>query len=78
MCHCTIACVLIAVKLIQRRKIGTDITGNRSRRRFVSDHSLCDVTCDSSPFSYYWHTVQYLLLPMKRSKVSCHAVASHG
>jgi len=63
---------------MQRRKIGTDITGKRSRRRFVSGHSLCDVTCDSSPFSHYRHTVQYLLLPVKQSEVSCRAVASHG
>jgi hypothetical protein len=37
------------VKLTQQRKIGTDITGKRSRRRFVSGFSLCDVTCDFSP-----------------------------
>jgi hypothetical protein len=49
MCHCTIACALITAKLTQQRKIGTDITGKQSRRRFVSGHSLCDVTCDSSP-----------------------------
>ena len=49
MCHCTIACALITVKQIQQRKIGTNITGKRSRRGFVSGLSLCDVTCESPP-----------------------------
>lgn len=49
MCHCTIACALITVKLTQQRKIGIDITGKQSRRRLLSGHSLCDATCDSSP-----------------------------